>query len=56
MLLLFKCLVVKCDNVRHIACPQFEGLTVKTMQEEAVKYPEVAFYLPEAKELPRVPR
>ena len=26
------------------------------MQVEAVKYPEVAYYLPEAKELPKVPR
>ena len=26
------------------------------MQVEAVKYPQVAYYLPEAKELPKVPR
>ena len=34
----------------------YEGLSVKTMQLEAAKYPEVAYYLPDAKELAKVPR
>ena len=42
--------------MKQIYCPQYEGLSIKTMQQEAVKYPQVAYYLPDAKELPKVPR
>jgi len=53
---LFLLKVVKCSEVKQIYCPQYEGLSIKTMQLEAAKYPEVAYYLPDAKELPKVPR
>ena len=47
---------MKCDAVKQIYVPQYEGLSVATMQHQALKYPEVADYLPDAKELPKVPR
>ena len=49
-------LVVKCDDIRYIYCPQYEGLTVDTMKHESLKYQQVALYLPCDKELPKVPR
>ncbi len=48
--------VVSCDAIRHIYVPQYEGLSVKTMQEEANRHAQVAVYLPDPKELPKVPR
>jgi hypothetical protein len=42
--------------MKNIYAPQYEGLTIETMQQEAIKYPQVAYYLPDAKDLPKVPR
>ncbi len=39
-----------------IYCPQYEGINIKTMLQESAKYPQVAYYLPEAKELDKLPR
>ena len=47
---------MKCDNLRHIAVPFYEGLTVQAMLHESLKYPQVADYLPEEKDLAKVPR
>ena len=40
----------------HLFVPAFEGLTVDTMLKEAAKYPVVFEYIPDSKDIPRLPR
>ena len=47
---------IKCDDIKVIFCPQYEGLSIKAMLQESAKYPQIAYYLPEAKELDKLPR
>ena len=30
---------IKCDDIRVIFCPQYEGISIKAMLQEAAKYP-----------------
>ena len=47
---------MKCDNFKYIYCPQYEGISIKSMMEEAVGCPELMAYLPDGKEIPQLPR
>lgn len=50
------CLALKCDSFKYIYCPQYEGISVKAMMENAVGCPELMAYLPDGKEIPQLPR
>ena len=43
-------------DVRHIAVPQYEGLSIQKMSEFVSSYPSVDDYLPIAKEIPKLPK
>ena len=47
---------MKCDGFKYIYCPQYEGISVKGMMQEAVNCPELSAYLPDSKEIPQLPR
>jgi hypothetical protein len=48
---------VKCNNVRHVIIPQFDGLSIDDLLSFAGKYPEVMEALPLAKkEIKKLPR
>ncbi len=43
-------------DVRHIAVPQYEGLSIQKMSEFVSSYPSVDDYLPISKEIPKLPK
>ena len=45
-----------CDRVRYLSVPQYEGLGIKEMLSEAMKYPVIHDYLPHEDEYRRLPR
>ncbi len=47
---------VKCDAVKHLSAPHFEGLTVDDFLEYTEKYPQIERYLPPPKEIIKLPR
>ena len=49
-------LYIKADHVKHIAIPQYEGLTINDMMEYVTQKPVVERYLPVAKEVVKLPR
>ena len=44
------------DRVRYLAIPQYEGLGIKEILQQAVSSPDCADYLPEAEEFRKLPR
>ena len=51
-----KKLFIKCDDVKFLACPQYEGLAVHDILEEAGKDERVLKYLPDERDMHKVPR
>ena len=49
-------LVVKCSNVKYMFCPQYDGLSLADILNQAKQYPITFEYLPEEAELKRLPR
>ena len=47
---------VKCDQVKIIFIPQYDKLTIETILDQAAFHPEVKDYLPDARDLPKLPR
>ena len=47
---------VKCDQVKIIFIPQYDKLTIETILDQAAFYPEVKDYLPESRDLHKLPR
>ena len=47
---------IKGKNVAWIAIPQYQGLTIDNIAAFVAPYNVVADYLPEAKELPKLPK
>ena len=48
---------IKCDDVKFIHLPQYEGLEIKNLLRFAREYPEVMFILPEDEgEIKKLPR
>ena len=47
---------IKSDKVKHIAIPQYEGLTISDMLEYVDEKPVVMRYLPIQKEVFKLPR
>ena len=45
-----------CDKVRYLSVPQYEGLGIKEMISEALKYEVIHPYLPHEDEYRRLPR
>ena len=43
---------IKCDAVKNIYVPQYEGLSVERMMQEASQSPDLMHYLPDSKRLP----
>ena len=43
-------------DVRHIAIPQYEGLTIEKIAEFVAPYHTIHHYLPDEKEIPKVPK
>ena len=50
------CLVIKCDRVSYIFCPQYEGLSLDCIHKQAALYKEVWPYFPDSKDIPKLPR
>ena len=48
--------VIKSDQVRHLHVPQYETLTVALLYAEMVKIPEVLTFLPDPKEVKKLPK
>ena len=48
-------IVIKSDDVKILAAPNYEGLTIENFLEEAAKYQEMEPYLPEERDLHRLP-
>ena len=47
---------VKCDQVKIIFIPQYDKLTIETILDQAAFHPEVKDYLPDERDLPKLPR
>ena len=47
---------IKNTEVKHISVPQYEGLGIKEMSQFLQAYPDIANYLPEMIEIPRLPK
>ena len=50
------CAAVKCKDVQYLYCPQYEGLSIDALVKEATMSAAVTQYLPDAKDMPRLPR
>ena len=51
-----KKLFIKCDDVKFLACPQYEGLAIHDILQEASKTELVCKYLPDDRDMHKVPR
>lgn len=49
-------LVIKCDKVCYLFCPQYEGLSLEKILQQTAQYPEVLQYFPVQKEIQKLPR
>ena len=47
---------VKCDEVKVCFAPQYDGLSLECLFEQAAKYAELAEYLPDPRDQHRLPR
>ena len=50
------CLDIKCDQVKVFFVPQYEGLTCETILGLRVWHPEVNAFLPDDRDLSKLPR
>ena len=53
---LSSCSSIKCDNVKQLYCPQYENLNIVRILERAKQNPFIANYLPENRDMHKVPR
>ena len=51
-----KKLLIKCDDVKFLSAPQYDGLAIHDILNEAIKYPEVMKHLPDDRDMHKVPR
>ena len=51
-----KKLFITCDEVKFLACPQYEGLAVHDILQEASKEERMHKYLPDERDMHKVPR
>ena len=51
-----KKLALKNDDVKHLSVPQYETLTISKVLEFAASYPGIEDHLPDARDLPSIPR
>ena len=47
---------ITCDDIRTLACPQYEGLSIESILEEATQDKRVKTYLPDERDMHKVPR
>ena len=47
---------ISCESVKYLSVPQYKGLGIEKILEEAIKYPEMLNYLPVEDEYARLPR
>ena len=47
---------IRCDDIKTLACPQYNGLNIDAMLQEAFKTPDVKDYLPEERDITKLPR
>ena len=47
---------IYCKDVRHIAIPQYENLTISKIADFVSPYHIIHEYLPDEKEIPKVPK
>ena len=45
-----------CDRIRYLSVPQYEGLGIREMLAEALRYAVIRDYLPHEDEFRRLPR
>lgn len=50
------CSVIKCDRVAYLFCPQYEGLSLQKILQQASAHEEVWPYFPEQKDIHKLPR
>ena len=51
-----KKLFLKSDEVKFLACPQYEGLAIQDILTFVGNYPDVVRHLPEKRDIHKVPR
>ena len=51
-----KKLFFKSDDIKYLACPHYEGLSIKNILEFASKDARVPKYLPDDRDIDKVPR
>ena len=47
---------VKCEDVRYLYAPQYENLSIEKVLAAAKKNPAIEDYLPEDRDMHKVPR
>ena len=47
---------IKADNIKHLAVPQYESLSVKQIKKFIAEHPEGLLYLPEEQEWEKLPK
>ena len=47
---------IKCDDVKVLYVPQYENLSIERLLETARKNPQVPYYLPDDRDMHKVPR
>ena len=50
------CIDIKSDDICHLYCPHYEGLSIESIIAESKRYPNVQNYLPDGPDLARMPR
>ena len=47
---------IRCDSVKHLYVPQYETLKCRLILDNIMTMPEVMKYLPDLKEIPKLPK
>ena len=48
--------VIKCSNINHIYCPQYQNLSIESILKELKGNPMFMKHMPDEKEIPKLPK